>query len=61
MSTPHLIGTSEAAEILGKSPRTVQRMVKAGTLVPEVATPGGRGSYLFRRDSIVLIAQRDAA
>lgn len=57
-----LIGTAEAAKLLGKSPRTVHRMVQAGTLVPDVIAPGGpAGAYLFHRDSIVLIAQRDAA
>ena len=60
MSNEDLIGTTEAAKLLGKSPRAVQRMVKAGTLVPEVTAPGKRGAHLFHRDSIVIIAQRAA-
>lgn len=57
----HLITTAEAARLLGKSTRTVQRMVKAGALRPEASTTGGRGAHLFHRDSILIIAQRTAA
>jgi len=47
-TTPQLIGTAEVARILGKSPRTVHRMVKAGTLIPAMTAPGGyAGTYLF--------------
>lgn len=52
-TTPHLIGTAEVAQILGKSPRTVHRMVKAGTLIPAMTAPGGfAGTYLFDRAEI---------
>ena len=47
-TTPQLIGTAEVARLLGKSPRTVHRMVKAGTLKPAMTAPGGyAGTYLF--------------
>lgn len=53
---PHdndLIGTAEAARILGRSPRTVHRMVRNGELTPEITAPGGHhGTYLFRRAEI---------
>ena len=59
---PHneLIGSAEAATILGKSPRTVHRMVSAGALVPAMTAPGGFvGTYLFTRADVE--AARDAA
>lgn len=53
MNTPDLIGSAEAARILGKSPRTVHRMVDAGTLTPEVVAPGGFvGTFLFKRSDV---------
>ena len=51
-----LIGSTEAAALLGKSPRTVHRMVEAGTLSPAITAPGGfRGTYLFKRSDIEAI------
>lgn len=62
MPTDELIGSSEAARILGKSPRTVHRLVKAGTLVPVVTAPGGfAGTYLFARTDVERIAAAQAA
>lgn len=53
MTTPDLIGTVEAARVLGKSPRTVHRMVKAGTLTPAMKAPGGfAGAFLFTRTEV---------
>lgn len=55
--TEDLIGTAEAARILGRSPRTVHRLVEAGDLTPAVTAPGGHhGTFLFRRDDIMKIA-----
>ena len=58
-----LIGSAEAATLLGKSPRTVHRMVEAGTLKPAITAPGGfRGTYLFKRRDVERIkAAQDAA
>lgn len=57
-----LIGTPEAARILGKSLRTVHRMVAAGALAPVVTAPGGpHGAYLFDRAEIERLAKADAA
>ena len=53
MNTEHLIGTAEAAQVLGKSTRTIYRMVNAGTLTPAMIAPGGNvGTYLFNRADI---------
>lgn len=42
-----LLTTSEAANILGSSPRDVARLVKRGDLVPAVKAPGLRGAMFF--------------
>lgn len=56
-----LIGTAEAARILGKSPRTVHRMVP-NDLRPAIVAPGGRaGVYMFRRADVEALARRAAA
>ena len=39
--TEDLIGTAEAARILGRSHRTVHRMVRDGELTPALTAPGG--------------------
>lgn len=59
MTNTDLIGSVEAAAILGKSPRTVHRLVEAGELTPAHVAPGGfKGVYLFDRSAIE--ALRDA-
>lgn len=63
MTTPDtpLIGTTEAARLLGKSPRTVHRLVKAGALAPAVIAPGGySGAYLFRREDVEALTESAA-
>jgi excisionase family DNA binding protein len=49
-----LITSAEAAEILGKSQRTVQRLVVSGDLEPALTLPSG---YLFDRADIDALAQ----
>lgn len=51
---PHdYIGTAEVARILGRSHRTVHRMVTDGRLVPVMKAPGGFvGAFLFNRADI---------
>lgn len=52
-----LITTTEAATLLGKSSRSVQRMVDSGDLVPVRRLAGPNGAYLFNRADIeVLVA-----
>lgn len=53
MTHEDLIGSPEAGSILGKSPRTIHRMVQAGVLTPALTAPGGpHGAYLFSRAEI---------
>ena len=59
----NLIGSAEAGRILGRSPRTIHRLVADGLLVPAVTAPGGRaGVFLYRRSDVeALKAERDGA
>lgn len=47
-----LISTNEVAELIGKDPRTVQRMAASGDL-PAVKMPGKRGAFIFDRDAVL--------
>lgn len=61
-SNSDLIGTAEVARILGKSPRTVHRMVQAGALTPALIAPGGfAGAYLFSRADVERVKAEAAA
>lgn len=61
-TTQHLIGSVEAGRILGKSPRTVHRLVESGALVPAMKAPGGfAGIYLFNRADVERLAAEAAA
>lgn len=61
-ATESLIGSVEAARILGKSPRTIHRLVKAGDLTPVHTAPGGQhGSYLFDRAAVERLAETAGA
>lgn len=61
MAHTDLIGSTEAARILGKSPRTVHRLVAAGKLKPAVTAPGGyAGTFLFDRDDVERVASEKA-
>lgn len=42
-----LLTTAQVADELGKTPRTVQRMVTSGALVPAATLPGKTGAHLF--------------
>jgi excisionase family DNA binding protein len=57
-NSPDLIGSTEAARILGKSLRTVHRMVLDGKLTPEFTAPGGpHGAHLFKRADVEALAE----
>lgn len=61
-TTEDLVGTAEAGRILGKTARTVQRMVTSGALVPVVTLPGKTGAFLFKREDVERIkASRESA
>lgn len=61
--SPDLIGSQEAARLLGKSARTIHRLVSSGDLKPYTIAPGGyAGAYLFARADIeALLAERAAS
>lgn len=63
MSHPDdLIGSTEAARILGRSPRTIHRLVEAGELTPAVVAPGGfAGAFLFRRADVEALFEARSA
>lgn len=63
MAQDDLIGTAEAARLLGKSHRTIHRHVRDGGLTPAHIAPGGAaGIFLFHRSDVeALAAQRDRA
>ena len=62
MEHDELIGTAEAARLLGKSPRTVHRMVRSKALTPALVAPGGNaGVWLFRRADVQRLAKASAA
>jgi excisionase family DNA binding protein len=46
-----IVGTHEAADLLGVSRRTVQRLALTGE-IPVIATVGKRGEYLFKASDI---------
>jgi excisionase family DNA binding protein len=51
-----LITTQEAGLILGKSARTVQRMILADELASVRKLPGPNGAYLLRRSDVDALA-----
>lgn len=58
-STTDVIGVTEAAEILGRSVRTVNRKAQRGEIAHVGKLPGKTGAYLFHRaDITALAAQR---
>lgn len=61
MHTPDLIGTAEAARLLGVSHRTIHRLVEAGEISATRAPGGQNGSFLFPRTDIEAVAQDRAA
>lgn len=56
-----LIGTTEAAEILGVTSRTVKRLALIGNdLPPAHKMPGDTGAYLFHRADVEALRDRRA-
>lgn len=56
MSQPDLVGTAEAAELLGVSVRTIHRMTVKGLITPSIKFPGQTGGYLFERADVLDLA-----
>jgi len=61
VSQSDLIGTAEAAEILGWSRAKTKREAQAGRLPHAVKMPGETGAYLFRRRDVERLAERRAS
>lgn len=55
-----LLTSTQAGLILGKSGRTVVRMVEKGLVTPHVKLPGENGPFLFRRTDIEALALAQA-
>ena len=53
---PALIGTRQAAEILGVPRTTLASRLAAGTITPAIKLPGRTGAFLFDRAYIEQIA-----
>ena len=53
---PALIGTRQAAEILGVPRTTLASRLAAGTIAPAIKLPGRTGAFLFDRAYIEQIA-----
>jgi excisionase family DNA binding protein len=47
-----LLGSREAAEMLGIDRATLVRWIEGGKIVPLQKLPGKTGSYLFRREDV---------
>lgn len=51
-----LVGSTEAARILGTTERTVQRKANTGAIPIAAKIPGRTGAYLFERADVEAIA-----
>ena len=49
---PELLTSVQVAARLGKSARTIHRMVQAGVLRPVQKLPGPNGAFLFRPEDV---------
>lgn len=58
---PDLVGTAQAAEILGVSVATVNRWALSGRLEPVVEIPGRTGARLFLRSDVEELAGEHAS
>lgn len=61
MTSTDLVNKRQAAEMLERTPSTVNKMVKAGHLKPAVVLPGTTrnvASYLFRRRDVERLAAK---
>lgn len=60
MDTADLIPSPEAGRLLGRSPRTVHRLVETGDLRPAMKLPGTNGTFLFHRADVLALADERA-
>jgi len=53
-----VIGTAQAARVLGVDESTVIRWAQAGKIIPAAKLPGANGAYLFTLTSIEHLASQ---
>jgi hypothetical protein len=56
-----LLTANQVAKLIGKSPRTVLRMVEAGLLASAHKLPGPNGAYLFRTADVLAFVLEDTS
>lgn len=56
-----MIGTAEAAKLLGRSHRTIKRWAQQGLIPHTTKLAGSRGAYLFNRQTIERLADQEGA
>lgn len=57
-TTEELLTSTQAGQILGKSGRTVVRMIEAGQLPVAGKLPGPNGAFLIRLGDVEALARR---
>lgn len=59
--TKGILGVSEAAELMGVTPRTIQRWIEAGKLAGNKLGSGNKATYVLDRSDVErLMGERDA-
>lgn len=61
MPNANLLTSPQVALLLGKSIRTVHRLVSSGDLIPAHKLPGPNGAFLFDERDVARLLTRDAA
>lgn len=61
MTEAPLLTSQEVADRLGKSPRTVHRLVTSGALVPVRKLAGRNGAFLFLASDVESLTRKNAA
>lgn len=61
MTTPDLMTTAQAAELLDRPVRTVQYWAATGRLVPALKAPGVNGVQFFDRAAVEALAEAEKA
>jgi excisionase family DNA binding protein len=58
-SVPDLIGTAEAAQVLGIDRSTLSRWTKDGRITPALQLPAHKGAYLYHRADVEALLEPD--